>query len=71
MTATNIPDQVRWFEALGRCCGCKKPATGKLRGPLNESYGAYCRPCAERRLKKAEKERAAALKQKEAALAAE
>lgn len=49
-------DQVRWFEDLGRCV-CGKPATGVLRGPRNESYGTHCRPCAEKRIKKAERER--------------
>lgn len=52
------PDQVRWFDALGTC-GCGKPATGKLMGPLNVSYGPYCTRCAETRLKKAAAARAA------------
>jgi hypothetical protein len=51
-----MADQVRWFDALGSCI-CGKPATGVLRGPRNESYGAHCRRCAEARLKKAERER--------------
>jgi len=63
MTATNIPDQVRWFErTVQKCQVCGKTATGVLRGPANESYGHHCDRCAERRLKKAEKERAAALR---------
>lgn len=57
--ATTEPDPVRWFDGLGSC-RCGKPATGKLRGPRNESYGNYCRPCAEKRLKRAEQERAEA-----------
>lgn len=52
-----MADQVRWFEALGQCAACARPATGKLRGPQNESYGNYCRSCAEKRLAKAERER--------------
>lgn len=56
-------DQVRWYEALGTC-KCGKPATGKLRGPMNESYGASCRKCAETRIKKAERERAREERQK-------
>jgi hypothetical protein len=51
-----MPDQVRWFDALGTC-RCGKPATGTLRGPQNESYGPSCKRCAETRIKKAEKER--------------
>lgn len=50
------PDPVRWFDALGECAECKKPATGKLMGPRNESYGAYCKKCADRRLQKAKRE---------------
>ena len=49
-------DQVRWFENLGTC-RCGKPATGTLRGPMNESYGKSCRKCAEARIKNAERER--------------
>jgi hypothetical protein len=52
-----FPDQVRWFDALGQCGGCTRPATGKLMGPRNESYGAYCRACADKRLAKAKKAR--------------
>ena len=52
-------DPVRWFEELGECAGrgCKRPAIGTLRGPRNESYGHYCRPCATRRLERARKAR--------------
>jgi hypothetical protein len=55
--ATNYPDQVRWFDPLGPCGWCMKPATGKLMGPRNESYGAFCGPCAEKRLARARQER--------------
>lgn len=48
------PDPVRWFNALGTCNRCGKPAQGKLMGPRNESYGNYCTRCAEKRLIKAE-----------------
>ena len=51
-----MSDQVRWFDPVGKC-PCGKPGTGKLMGPRNESYGAYCGKCAERRLKKANDER--------------
>lgn len=53
-----MADQARWFHALGACIGCRKPATGVLRGPRNDSYGNYCQRCADKRLSKAEAERA-------------
>jgi hypothetical protein len=53
-----VPDQVRWFEPLGQC-ECGKPATGTLRGVKNESYGYSCLKCANKRLKRAERDRAA------------
>lgn len=60
----NAPDEVRYFDPLGACKGtwkkvCAKPATGVLRGPRNESYGPYCRACADKRLASAKRERAA------------
>lgn len=55
---SEMADQVRWFDALGACANCRKPAHGKLMGLRNESYGAYCTKCAGARLKKAERERA-------------
>lgn len=51
------PDPVRWFDRLAPC-SCGKPAHGVLRGPQNESYGAYCTKCAEARLARAKRERA-------------
>lgn len=56
--ARDYPDQPRWFDSLGTCA-CGKPANGKLMGPSNESYGASCRPCADKRLKRAKAEREA------------
>jgi hypothetical protein len=50
-------DDVRWFDELGKCRECPKAATGKLMGSRNESYGPYCKSCAERRLKKAKQQR--------------
>lgn len=57
---TTRPDPVRWFDALGSCQRCGKPATGKLMGPRNESYGNFCSACAIKRLKRADAERQAA-----------
>lgn len=57
--ATTTADQVRWFDALGACANCRRPAHGKLMGPRNESYGAYCTKCANERLRRAEREREA------------
>jgi hypothetical protein len=51
-------DPVRWFDTLGSCA-CGKSATGRLMGPKNESYGISCQRCADRRIKKADLERAA------------
>lgn len=53
---TDYPDQPHWFDALGSC-RCGKPATGKLMGPRNESYGQSCGSCADKRLKRAKQER--------------
>jgi hypothetical protein len=54
---TSMTDHVRWFDPLGACYSCRKPATGTLRGPRNESYGYACQRCADARIKRAEKER--------------
>ena len=54
-------DPVRWFDPLGKCTGCARPATGTLRGPRNDSYGTYCARCAEARLNKARRERVEAM----------
>jgi hypothetical protein len=48
------PD-AQWFEPLGSCVGCNKPATGILRGHRNDNRGPYCRRCAERAIKLAHK----------------
>jgi hypothetical protein len=55
----SLPDDVRWFDAVGTC-RCGKDATGKLMGSRNQSFGAYCRKCAEKRLRAAQRERDAA-----------
>lgn len=56
---SDMADQVRWFEGFGTCrCGCGKPANGILRGPANESYGYYAGRCAQKRINRAEQERA-------------
>lgn len=51
-----MTDQVRWFEALGKC-GCGKQAVGAWRGPRNESYGIACLKCGNARVIRAERER--------------
>lgn len=51
-------DPVRWFDEVGTCGNCGKPAHGKLMGAMNESYGAFCKKCANSRLSKADKARA-------------
>lgn len=57
---TQSADPVRWFDPLGTCRGgCGKAGIGLLRGPRNESFGAYCQKCADKRLENAKKEQAA------------
>lgn len=51
-----MADQAQWFDPLGTCV-CGHAATGTLRGPRNDSYGTYCKRCADRRLAKAKRER--------------
>lgn len=41
---------VQWFEPYSKC-RCGKPAAGVLRGTRNESFGAHCKRCAEKRIK--------------------
>lgn len=49
---SETPD-LRWFDGCYRqkCHSCGKRADGLLRGVSNESYGAHCQRCADRRLK--------------------
>lgn len=54
----NETPDLRWFEEFGRCIICRKVAHGILRGVRNESYGAHCKRCAEKRLEDSEKVRA-------------
>jgi hypothetical protein len=56
-----MSNDARWFDALGACRRCGKPATGVLRGPKNQSFGPYCRCCAESRIRSAERDRGSAL----------
>jgi hypothetical protein len=43
----------QWFDALGKCRGCGKAATGVIRGTRNQSFGPACRKCAESAIKRA------------------
>jgi hypothetical protein len=58
-TRAALVDPVRWFDNVGSCQNCGGQGHGKLMGPSNESYGVYCRRCADARLKRAEKQRKA------------
>ncbi len=51
-----MSDPAQWFERLGNC-PCGKRATGTLRGTRNESLNVYCGSCANKRIKKAQKDR--------------
>ena len=55
MTETHT-DPSTWFDPVGTC-RCGKPATGFLRGDRNQSMGPYCRKCADKRIKDANKAR--------------
>jgi hypothetical protein len=50
-------DPASWFERTESKCRCGKRATGILRGVRNESFGPYCEPCANKRIKAAQRER--------------
>ncbi len=49
--------ELRWFDKYPCCRMCGKQAHGVLMGSRNESYGAHCSRCAEKRLKASEKAR--------------
>lgn len=42
---------IRYFSAYPNCSGCGKTAQGVLYGTSNESYGAHCRKCADKRIR--------------------
>lgn len=43
---------LRWFDTTGfQCRQCGKRADGNLMSDRNESYGAHCQRCADKRLK--------------------
>lgn len=49
-------DDARWFDGIGKC-RCGKPANGYVMGSRNQKMAASCERCAERRIKKARKDR--------------
>jgi hypothetical protein len=52
-------DLASWFDGYRCCRRCRKAATGIIRGTTNENLGYYCDGCAEFRINKAKKMRAA------------
>lgn len=60
-----MSDQAQWFDSLGKCAGCSKPATGRVMSTHNYKMGAYCEKCALLRIKIAKAERAKETKEKE------
>jgi hypothetical protein len=44
----------QWFNPLGVCIFCKKPATGTLMSVRNDKLGPCCTRCAAAELKKAD-----------------
>jgi hypothetical protein len=53
ITLRETPD-LRWFDPFASCQMCGKSAAGLLRGVRNESYGAHCQRCADKRLKQSQ-----------------
>jgi DNA-directed RNA polymerase subunit RPC12/RpoP len=53
-----MADQAQWFDSLGSCGSCGKPATGRVMSLNNSRMGAYCAKCATKRIAKAKAERA-------------
>lgn len=53
MSLFGSPDDATWFDAVGRCQKCGKPATGLLMGSRNQRLGAYCEPHAIERIEAA------------------
>lgn len=50
-------DLVRWFNSIGACEKCGKPAHGWLMNAHNAPISAHCTKCAEARLNRATKAR--------------
>jgi len=46
--------ELRWFDKYPSCLMCSKRADGVLYGTQNQSYGAHCQRCADKRLKASE-----------------
>lgn len=49
---------LRWFDRYPSCRQCGKRADGLLMSDRNESYGAHCQKCADKRLKASARVRA-------------
>ena len=49
--------ELRWFGEYAKC-PCGRDSNGVLYGSRNQSYGSWCRHCANKRLKASEAERA-------------
>jgi hypothetical protein len=50
-----LPDDAQWFQSLGPCVGCGKPATGFIMGYRNDKRGPACQRCADKAIKLAHK----------------
>lgn len=49
-----MSELAQWFERLGDCRGCDRPATGTLRSYHgNTSLGPYCQKCAAKLIRRA------------------
>ncbi len=54
MTAP-LPEDAQWFDSIGSCVGCGKPATGFIKGYRNDNRGTACERCANKAIKNAHK----------------
>lgn len=61
-----MSDQAQWFDSLGICIVCRKPATGQVMSMHNYKMGPHCEKCANLRIKIAKAERAKEPKEKDA-----
>jgi hypothetical protein len=66
VTALRETPELRWFDPFASCAMCGKSAAGLLRGSRNESYGAHCQRCADKRLKLSAQVREALAKEQSA-----
>jgi ferredoxin len=55
-----LPPDTQWFDRLGACIGCGKPATGIIRDHHNDNRGPACARCAEKAIEQARRKQVSA-----------